>query len=230
MSESNEDANSDSGTAEPSGGQQSARRFPASPGVYLFKDAAGLVIYVGKATNLRSRAGSYFLKAAAEEPRTALGSAKSATRITSSATAKSTRCWSKSRLIKDIQPKHNKELKDDKTFPYLMITTHEDFPRVEVTREPRDRGVKLYGPFTSAGCACVAPCRCCSGSSSSARAVWISPKATSVEVVSPLPAGQHQPMHGAVQSADQQGGLPARHPPIADVPGREEDRAAAADA
>ena len=56
-----------------------------------------------------------------------------------------------SRLIKDVQPKHNKELKDDKTFPYLMITTHEDYPRVEVTREPRDRGVKLYGPFANAG-------------------------------------------------------------------------------
>ena len=56
-----------------------------------------------------------------------------------------------SRLIKDIQPAHNKILKDDKTFPYLQITTHEDFPRVEVTREPMSSGVKLYGPFTSAG-------------------------------------------------------------------------------
>jgi excinuclease ABC subunit C len=55
------------------------------------------------------------------------------------------------RLIKDIQPKYNKELRDDKTFPYLQITTHEDFPRVEITREPRSSGVKLYGPFTSAG-------------------------------------------------------------------------------
>ena len=55
------------------------------------------------------------------------------------------------RLIKDIQPRHNKDLKDDKTFPYLMITTHEAFPRVEVTRTPRDKGAKLYGPFTSAG-------------------------------------------------------------------------------
>ena len=44
-----------------------------------------------------------------------------------------------SRLIKDVQPKYNKELKDDKTFPYLMITTHEDYPRIEVTRQPRDR-------------------------------------------------------------------------------------------
>ena len=55
------------------------------------------------------------------------------------------------RLIKDIQPRFNQDLKDDKSFPYLQITTHEDFPRVEVTREPRSSGVKLYGPFGNAG-------------------------------------------------------------------------------
>jgi excinuclease ABC subunit C len=55
------------------------------------------------------------------------------------------------RLIKDIQPRFNVDLKDDKTFPYLQIVTGEDFPRIEVTRKPRDRGVKLFGPFTSAG-------------------------------------------------------------------------------
>jgi excinuclease ABC subunit C len=54
-------------------------------------------------------------------------------------------------LIKDIQPKHNEKLKDDKSFPYLMISTREDFPRVEVTREPQTRSAKLYGPFPSAG-------------------------------------------------------------------------------
>jgi excinuclease ABC subunit C len=54
-----------------------------------------------------------------------------------------------SRLVKDVQPKYNKELKDDKTFPYLQITTGEDFPRVEITRQPLQSGVKLYGPFTS---------------------------------------------------------------------------------
>ena len=54
------------------------------------------------------------------------------------------------RLIKDIQPKYNRDLKDDKTFPYLQITTGEDFPRVNFTREPLDRGVKLYGPFPRA--------------------------------------------------------------------------------
>jgi len=126
------------------------REFPQTPGVYLMKDAAGVVIYVGKATSLRSRAGSYFLKAAVEDQRTNW--------VTEIADADYIECESEvdallveSRLIKDIQPKYNKELKDDKTYPYLMITTREDFPRVEVTREPRDRGVKLYGPFANAG-------------------------------------------------------------------------------
>ena len=70
------------------------RAFPHAPGVYLFKDQAGLVIYVGKATDLRARAGSYFLKAAAEDPRTGPWVARDlATRISSNATAKSTPCW-----------------------------------------------------------------------------------------------------------------------------------------
>ncbi len=56
-----------------------------------------------------------------------------------------------SRLIKDVQPRFNSLLKDDKTFPYLQITTHEDFPRIEFTRSPASKGVKLYGPFPSAG-------------------------------------------------------------------------------
>ena len=55
------------------------------------------------------------------------------------------------RLVKDTQPKYNRDLRDDKSFPYLQITTHEDFPRVEVTREPQTSGVKLYGPFANAG-------------------------------------------------------------------------------
>ena len=53
------------------------------------------------------------------------------------------------RLIKDILPKYNRDLRDDKTFPYLEIHTHEEFPRVGITRTPRNRGTKLYGPFTN---------------------------------------------------------------------------------
>src|SRR5690606_23322900 len=55
------------------------------------------------------------------------------------------------RMIKDLRPRFNKDLKDDKTFPYLQIRTREEFPRVEITRTPRRKGVRLYGPFTSAG-------------------------------------------------------------------------------
>lgn len=129
---------------------EKVKQFPTTPGVYLLKDASGRVVYVGKAKNLRSRAGSYFLKAASEEPRTRdwVGSICDADFLECESEVDA--LLVESRLIKDIQPRHNKELKDDKTFPYLQITTREDFPRVEVTREPRSTGVKLYGPFASA--------------------------------------------------------------------------------
>ena len=127
------------------------REFPQTPGVYLLKDSAGRVIYVGKATNLRSRAGSYFLKQALEEKRTAYWVHEIADADCIECESEVDALLAESRLIKDVQPKYNKEQKDDKTFPYLMITTHEDFPRVEVTREPKLKGVKLYGPFASAG-------------------------------------------------------------------------------
>ncbi len=126
------------------------REFPQTPGVYLMKDAAGVVIYVGKAVNLRSRAGSYFLKAAAEEHRTAELVREIADIDFLSADSEVDALLVESRLIKDVQPKYNRELKDDKTFPYLEIFIREDFPRVEFTREPHERGTKLYGPFAGA--------------------------------------------------------------------------------
>ena len=130
---------------------EKVRTFPQTPGVYLMKDSAGVVIYVGKATNLRSRAGSYFLKAASEEARTADWVPLIADADFMDCDSEVDALLVESRLIKDIQPQYNKILKDDKTFPYLQITTYEDFPRVEVTREPASSGVKLYGPFPSAG-------------------------------------------------------------------------------
>jgi len=128
-----------------------ARTFPQTPGVYLMKDAAGRVIYVGKAKNLRARAGSYFLKAAAEDRRTADLVREIRDIDYLEAESEVDALLLESRLVKDVQPRFNSDLKDDKTFPYLQITTHEDFPRVEFTRTPRRKGVKLYGPFTSAG-------------------------------------------------------------------------------
>ena len=130
---------------------EKVKKFPQTPGVYLMKDVSGVVIYVGKAKNLRSRASSYFLKAAAEDQRTANWVPEIADVDFLDCESEVDALLMESRLIKDIQPKHNKELKDDKSFPYLMITTREEFPRVELTREPPDKGVKLYGPFPSAG-------------------------------------------------------------------------------
>lgn len=127
------------------------REFPQTPGIYLMKDAGGRVIYIGKAKNLRSRAGSYFLKGAEEEWRTAPWVHDICDIDYIECESEVDAVLMEARLVKDIQPKHNKELKDDKTFPYLMITTREDYPRVEVTREPKDRGVKLFGPFANAG-------------------------------------------------------------------------------
>lgn len=130
---------------------EKVRTFPQVPGVYLFKDEAGVVIYVGKAKNLRSRAGSYFLKAAEEEMRLANWLHEIADADYMECESEVDALLVESRLIKDIQPRNNKEQKDDKSFPYLMITTGEDFPRVELTRTPPTKGVKLYGPFASAG-------------------------------------------------------------------------------
>lgn len=126
------------------------KTFPTGPGVYLMKDEQARVIYVGKAVNLRSRAGSYFTTAAATERRTAELVTEIADLDFIETDSEVDALLLEARLIKDIQPRFNSDLKDDKTFPYLQITTNEDFPRVEFTRKPASKGVKLYGPFTSA--------------------------------------------------------------------------------
>jgi excinuclease ABC subunit C len=136
-------------TAVPPG--EKVKQFPTTPGVYLMKDAAGVVLYVGKAKNLRSRAGHYFTQEAAQNHRTAelvkhicdIDFIPCATEVDA--------LLKEARLVKDIQPRFNRDLKDDKSFPYLQIRTREEFPRVEFTRTPRRKGVRLYGPFTSAG-------------------------------------------------------------------------------
>jgi len=127
------------------------REFPQTPGVYLMKDAAGRVIYVGKAKNLRARAGSYFLKAAQDDRRTAELVREIKDIDFLAADSEVDALLMEARLIKDVQPKFNVELKDDKSFPYLEVHIREDFPRVEFTRAPSERGTKLYGPFASAG-------------------------------------------------------------------------------
>ncbi len=138
-------------TETPLSAREKVRTFPTSPGVYLMKDQEGRVIYVGKAVNLRNRAGSYFTKAAEIDRRTAELVTQIADIDFIEVDSEVDALLMEARLIKDIQPRFNAMLKDDKTFPYLQITTGEDFPRIEFTRQPKTSGVKLYGPFTSAG-------------------------------------------------------------------------------
>ncbi|MCZ2341866.1 MAG: excinuclease ABC subunit UvrC [Bacteroidales bacterium] len=137
-------------TPDPRDPAAKVRTFPTTPGVYLMKDDRGEVIYVGKAKNLRSRAGHYFTREAAENDRT-----RELVRYIRDvdfipAVSEVDALLKEARLIKDIGPKFNRVLKDDKSFPYLQVRVREEFPRVEFTRTPRRRGVRLYGPFTSA--------------------------------------------------------------------------------
>jgi excinuclease ABC subunit C len=129
---------------------EKVKQFPSTSGVYLMKDAQGRVLYVGKARNLRSRAGHYFTEAAVMDRRTCDLVKLIADIDCIPAETEVDALLMEARLIKDIQPRFNVDLKDGKTFPYLQIRIREDFPRIEFTRTPRRRGVKLYGPFTSA--------------------------------------------------------------------------------
>lgn len=130
------------------------RHLPKSPGVYLFKDAQGRVLYVGKAKDLRSRVSSYFLDSADLLNTRGPEIARMAGLVTDfdflDCETEVDALLRENRLIKDIQPPYNERLRDDKSFPYLEITTTDDFPGVFVTRTPRLKGSKLYGPFTSA--------------------------------------------------------------------------------
>jgi excinuclease ABC subunit C len=138
-------------TPDPHDPAEKVRTFPQGPGVYLMKDAGGNVIYIGKAKNLRNRAGSYFHKEAAHDARIRdwIGLVRDVDYIATDDDIAA--LLVESRMVKDLRPRFNKDLKDDKTFPYLQIRTREEFPRVEITRTPRRRGVRLYGPFTSVG-------------------------------------------------------------------------------
>jgi excinuclease ABC subunit C len=130
-----------------------ARALPKTPGVYLMKDDRGRVIYVGKASRLADRVASYFVPSADLGPQ----KQRMLDQIQDFDTVECQGEWeallTENRLIKDIHPPFNARLVDDKTFPYLVITTKEDFPGVYVTRQPNSdafKGAKVYGPFTNA--------------------------------------------------------------------------------
>ena len=128
--------------------------FPSGPGLYFMKGPSDQVLYIGKAKNLRSRVGSYFQQRmdpiATRGPKIAemLNKVENVDFLETSSEVEAV--LAEARLIKDIRPPYNTDMVDDKTFPYLEITTSEDYPGVYITRKPQPHGTRLFGPFTSA--------------------------------------------------------------------------------
>ena len=126
------------------------KQLPAAPGVYLMKDAAGNIIYVGKAANLSKRVRSYFTsgqKLSAKAQRMVSRVRDIDFFVTSS---EQEALILELNLIKRHRPRYNVSLKDDKTFPYLKIDINNDWPRVYVTRRLEQNGGRYFGPFASA--------------------------------------------------------------------------------
>ncbi|WP_112428382.1 exonuclease domain-containing protein [Thermogemmatispora tikiterensis] len=125
------------------------RTFPAQPGVYLMKDGAGHVLYVGKARCLKARLASYYHHRPGIRPRIdsllpqvqaietrPLGSELEALLV-------------ESQLIKELQPPYNTQLRDYERYPFLKVDVHQPFPRFGITREPGTDGARYFGPFRS---------------------------------------------------------------------------------
>lgn len=121
---------------------------PDSPGAYLFRDAAGAVLYVGKAKSLRKRVPNYFTTGLSPRTRSMVDAADSVEWIvTDSDVAAIMLEYS---LIKKHRPRFNIRLKDDKSFPYLAITRNQEWPRASVMRGKRRKGTQYFGPYAQA--------------------------------------------------------------------------------
>ena len=124
---------------------------PTSPGVYIFKDAEDRVVYVGKAKNIRSRVANYFTKGGDGRPKIA-ELRERVSRIDFIATRTETEALVlEANLIKRHRPRFNASLKDDKSYPYIVVTTGDEYPRVFATRSLHDPRHRYFGPFPSAG-------------------------------------------------------------------------------
>lgn len=125
---------------------------PHQPGIYVFRDAAGKPLYVGKAKDLRRRVASYFGSAAgAGSPRITrmLRRMRDFDFVVTGSETEA--LLLEDNFIKRHRPPYNVMMRDDKSYPYVAITLNEEFPRVMITRGPHRAGVKYYGPFASAG-------------------------------------------------------------------------------
>jgi len=136
--------------ADPSSYRPKPGEIPVDPGVYRFRDAAGRVIYVGKAKSLRSRLSSYFQDIGALHPRTrrmvTTGSSVEWTVVATEVEALQLEySW-----IKEFDPRFNVKYRDDKSYPYLAVTMGEQYPRAQVLRGAKRKGTRYFGPYTHA--------------------------------------------------------------------------------
>jgi excinuclease ABC subunit C len=131
--------------------REAVREFPSSPGLYFMKDGDEKVLYIGKAKNLRSRVSSQPGANLAESrgPWIVEMIGKTVAVEYLQTESEVDAILQEARLIKDIGPPYNSDLKDAKTFPYLEITTRQEFPGVYITRNPQDGKSRLFGPFTN---------------------------------------------------------------------------------
>ncbi len=123
--------------------------YPDQPGIYLFRDAKGRILYVGKARSIRKRLASYF-NAGPKHPKTEALLADFATVETVVATNESEALALENAFIKKHRPRYNIVLRDDKTYPYIKVTTGETWPRAYVTRRVLKDGHSYFGPFLPA--------------------------------------------------------------------------------
>src|SRR5688572_25846181 len=124
---------------------------PESPGVYLWRDAGGTVLYVGKAKRLRSRVRSYYASDHMTSPKTRGLMRQVADLETIVVPTESHALILEANLIKEYKPRFNIALRDDKSYPYIKVTVQEPFPRVFVTRRLVSDGARYFGPYTDVG-------------------------------------------------------------------------------
>ncbi|WP_119068832.1 excinuclease ABC subunit UvrC [Rubrobacter indicoceani] len=124
---------------------------PTSPGVYIFRDADEKVIYVGKAKNLRSRVANYFTKSGDGRPKIAELRERVEDIDFISTKSETEALVLEANLIKRHRPRFNASLRDDKSYPYIVVTTGDEYPRVFSSRGNRDPRHRYFGPFPSAG-------------------------------------------------------------------------------
>jgi excinuclease ABC subunit C len=130
--------------------QEQLKRMPHRPGVYLMRDAARNILYVGKANDLHNRVRSYFVDPVQLSEKTARLAAEIADIDFFIATSEEEALILENNLIKQYHPRFNVRLKDDKTFPYLKINLTEEWPTVYITRRMVQDGGRYFGPFASA--------------------------------------------------------------------------------